>query len=179
MMGVRSIVRELVQDVLMEDGVSLQPHPLDKMRNQTASELGSESGEYFHNKVTKSKFPGAFKDKHDFVDKVGNAPVRHLTNNELHTLDNSDVGDVLNHPNPPEHAERLAKDYGRDIHSVYRGIEHGKIPHPIVLKHGNQLHLLGGNTRLMAGAAKGRNIPAKVVDVGPPKSANSKWDVVR
>jgi hypothetical protein len=54
-------------------------------------------------------------------------------------------------------ANKLAKEYGRDIKRVHTGFKEGhKMPAPIVLhRKGKRPYLVGGNTRLMAASATG------------------------
>jgi hypothetical protein len=74
---------------------------------------------------------------------------------------------VLRAEDPLRKAREFAQEYGRDLSQVERGIAEGSpIPPAIVLRNKNgKLILLGGNTRLMAGAAAGVSMPVKIVNV--------------
>lgn len=60
------------------------------------------------------------------------------------------------HTTTPQKAHALAKQYGRDSHSIGKVMKHGgNMPAPVVMKHKGQYHLVGGNTRLMMARAHG------------------------
>jgi len=134
-------------------------------RKYTDEELKDETKEYFNNKATRKEFPNLFKDQAHMIQVLKNAPVKLLSKDILHNLENSDVGDVLAAKNPRALADKLAKKYNRDITSVYDGLQNGKVPAPIVLKRGDHYYLLAGNTRLMASAVLGKNLPVKLINV--------------
>jgi len=145
--------------------------PLEKKheatRDLTDDELDNEAGEYFENDFTQAALPGAFKDADDLKRRVKEAEVTHLDADQLADLANSDVGDVLRADDPAARAKELAEEYGRDLGRVERGIAEGaEMPPAVVLKDKNgKLVLMGGNTRLMGGAAAGASMPVKVIEV--------------
>lgn len=91
-----------------------------------------------------------------------------LTDDLWSTLSNSDSFDI-----PVEGhdvAERLAQSNGRDYHAVadrmYAGLVSGEaLDAPIIMKHGNQYHVVSGNTRLMAARAYGVTPPVWLFEV--------------
>ena len=139
----------------------------EKIRDLSDEELDNEAGEYFENAFTQAALPGAFKDVEDLKRRVKEAEVTHLDSDQLASLANSDVGDVLRSDDPAARAQELAKEYGRDLGRVEQGISEGaEMPPAIVLKDKNgQLVLMGGNTRLMGGAAAGASMPVKIIEV--------------
>ena len=139
----------------------------EKVRDLTDDELDNEAGEYFENDFTQAALPGAFKDAEDLKRRVKEAEVTHLDAEQLADIANSDVGDILRAEDPAARARELAKEYGRDIGQVERGISEGAdMPPVILLKDKNgKLVLMGGNTRLMGGAAAGTSMPVKIVEV--------------
>ncbi len=55
-----------------------------------------------------------------------------------------------------EHAAAAGKDYRSVAEAMYAGVASGEpIDAPIIMKFGNQYHLVSGNTRLMAARAYG------------------------
>ena len=58
------------------------------------------------------------------------------------------------HTDTPQKAHSLAKQYGRDSHSIGKVMKNGgNMPAPVVMKHKGEYHLVGGNTRLMMARA--------------------------
>jgi DNA topoisomerase IB/GNAT superfamily N-acetyltransferase len=144
---------------------SLKNH--DSTRDLTEEELDNEAGEYFENDFTQNVLPGAFKDPEDLKRQIREADTTYLSADQLVDVINSDVGDVLRAADPSRKARELAQEYGRDLEQVERGIAEGSpMPPAIVLRDKNgKLILLGGNTRLMGGAAAGVSMPVKIVNV--------------
>lgn len=136
------------------------------MRPYTKSELKHEVEEYHKNKVTKSKFPGMWKDNNDVEVNIKTAPYEYPSEEELKSLENSDVGDILELP-PEDRMKRaleLAKGYHKDYKQIIDGLKKkAKFPAPVIIKDkSGRLYLLGGNTRLMLGVSMGLNLPVKM-----------------
>lgn len=137
-----------------------------KIREYSNSELEEETGEYFENDKTQERLPNAFKNKNQLKKKIKDSKTRALTKEDLLKLDNSDVGDVLSKRDKLEYAKKLASNYDRDIDSIIDAIMSGTpLPPPIVIKEGDSLYLLSGNTRLMASVALNADLPCKIVDI--------------
>jgi|TARA_B100000029_G_C17488025_1_gene928037 hypothetical protein len=137
------------------------------MRPYTQAELESEVDEYHANDYTKKKLPGMWKDKDDGYAGIKTALYEFPSEEEIHSLENSDAGDILNTApeDRMEKAIKLSKKYGKDYKRIIDGLKKGiKIPAPIVVKDKtNRLYLLGGNSRLMLGIAMGKNLPIKII----------------
>jgi hypothetical protein len=145
------------------------------VRPFTNDELHEEVGEYFDNKVTKKAFPKAFASREALRERLQNAPLKVLSRAQLLSLNNSDVGDVLTDANPRARAQSLAKEYGRDYDRIANALKESvKLPSPIVIQHDKGLHLMGGNTRLMALAGEGHTLPVRILDI---RAAGSQEDL--
>jgi hypothetical protein len=136
------------------------------MRPYTKDEIKHEVEEYHKNKHTKSKFPGMWKDNDDVEADIKTAPYEYPSDEELKSLENSDVGDILELP-PEDRMKRaveLAKGYHKDYKQIIDGLKKKtKFPAPVIIKDkSGRLYLLGGNTRLMLGVAMGYNLPVKM-----------------
>ena len=138
------------------------------MRPYTKDEIKHEVEEYHKNKHTKSKFPGMWKDNDDVEADIKTAPYEYPSDEELKSLENSDVGDILELPNEDrmKRAIELASGYHKDWKSIVDGLrKNTKFPPPVIVRDKlKNLYLLGGNTRLMLGTAMGYNLPVKIVD---------------
>jgi len=158
----------------------LKDHPLEKMREYTPKELDWEYGtEYL--KYSKSFAPNAFKSREDFQQKYDAAPLRHLSDDEYHSLENTmgATGFIRSKASPAEKEEQVREIVGehrRDVGAVLKAIDEGETAPPIVLKKGNRLRLMAGNTRIMSAAARGLNMPVKVIDVGGKQAADVALD---
>lgn len=141
--------------------LSLYPH----VRDYNAQELHNETGEFFENKQTMAAFPGLFHSRQHMKDAITQAPLTTLTRKQLLTMQNTDVGDVLSHATPRGHAQAKAKEYGRDYGRLVQGFNaKTPLPAPIVVQHDKGLHLVAGNTRLMALAGEGYTMPVRLID---------------
>lgn len=158
---------------------NLEELPEQKMREYTPKELDWEYNTEY-GKYAKSEFPDAFASRQDFQAKYDGAPLRHLTQKELHGLGYSTVGGILKHQGTKEEKVQAVLDQigsRRDVPAIMKAIEEGQTAPPIVLKHEGGLRLLGGNTRLLSAAALGKSLPVKVIDVRKfPLAGSSKFD---
>ena len=143
----------------------IENHPIDKMRDYTKEEFPWEYREY--TKYASSRFPHAFKDADHFSKEYKKAPLKHLSSDEIKKLEYSTASGYL-HDGPINRKLSDAKgEFGhrRDVDKISHGIDHEKMPPPIVLKHSGGMRILGGNTRLSVGLAKNKNLPVKIIDI--------------
>ena len=85
-------------------------------------------------------------DVNDLITAYGRAALSVLDDAEWERLDNTDSWDVRN----MIEVRTLCKLYDRDCDPIEHAIQkHGSLPAPIILRHGSQLTLVAGNTRLM------------------------------
>jgi hypothetical protein len=113
-------------------------------------------------------FPKAFKSREHFQKEYDKAPLRHMTRGEINNLGNSHLPSIAMDRRDTNHKEQVVRNIigkRRDVTRILHDIHHGKTAPPIILKHKNGLHLMAGNTRLIAGAAHNINIPAKIIHV--------------
>ena len=137
----------------------------EKTRSFTTQELQNELGEYFENQATIKMFPSLAATKADLTKLIKQAPLSYLTESQLSTLNNSDVGIVFNDKNPYRYVIEMAKKYGKNINSIFDGIASNKtFPCPLVIKpKTGPLYLMAGNTRLCAFAALNMTLPVKII----------------
>jgi hypothetical protein len=152
----------------------LTKHPAEKMRDYTASELDWEY-EVEYLKYSKGAFPDAFSSREDFDKKLKAAPLVYLTNDEMDKLGNSMAAAGRGK------GEQWVHDtfsHRRDSKRIVDEMKNGKTSAPIILKDGNKMRLMAGQTRLATGQALGIQVPAKVIDVTKPKGAQDEatWD---
>lgn len=129
------------------------------------NEIEYEIDEYFKNDYTKKKLPKMWKDRDDGRSDIKTAPYEFFDEEELKSISNTDVGEILDSENKMERAIELAKDYGKNYKRIIDGIKKKvEFPPPLVVKDSKgKLYLLGGNSRLMLGVAMGYNLPVKVI----------------
>jgi hypothetical protein len=129
------------------------------------TEIENEIDEYFKNEYTKSKLPKMWKDRDDGRSMIKTSSYEFFSEDELRSIMNTDVGEILDSENKMERAIELAKDYGKDYKRIIDGIKKKvEFPPPLVVKDSkDKLYLLGGNSRLMLGVAMGYNFPVKVI----------------
>jgi hypothetical protein len=95
---------------------------------------------------------------------IETAPTEVLTRDELKTMENSEVGEVLSTKTPAKVLNKIQTKYKKDVKSILSAIKNEEeLPLPIVIKHANGYYLLGGNTRLSALASIGHTMPVKVL----------------
>lgn len=140
---------------------SLKAHPSEKMREYTPKELDWEY-EVEYKKYSQPVFPNAFHSREDFQKKYDAAPLVALSDTELKSLGNSMAASGLGKNENWVHA---TFSHRRDSARILKDMKEGRTAPPIVLKHGNKLRLMAGQTRLAAGAALGISVPTKVIDV--------------
>lgn len=139
------------------------------VREPTPEEITSELGEYFGNDATMKAFPNAFRTPTDLFQAIKYAPLTALSSVEILNLDNCGASEIIRANDQIRKARDLAKEYGRDIESVFDAIKKDEpLPAPIVLKEGKRLRLLGGNTRIMASIIFRRYPIVKMVDLEVP-----------
>lgn len=145
-----------------EDYSHLKPHPIEKMRDYTEAEKPWEWREY--DRYARPIFPRAFDSPEHFWSKYKEAPLRHLTPDELKNLDYSTAGSYLgNEPGKHERALRHFTGH-RDLNRIQDHLN-TRIAPPIVLRHSRGLRILGGNTRTSVALAQNINLPMKVIDI--------------
>ena len=149
------------------------PHPVEKMRDYSPKELDWEYDvEYL--KYSKPAFPNAFSSREDFEQKLDAAPLVHLSDEQMRTLGNSMAYQAKNKGEAWLHK---TFSHRRDSKRIVDTLKNGETAPPIVLKSGNKLHLMAGQTRLAAGLAIGKQVPAKVIDVTPKRAQDeAPWD---
>lgn len=143
--------------------------PTSKIRKYTDTELRHEAEEYFGNQVTKKAFPDLFKTQKEFADLIRHLQYVYLTDAIWRNMVNTDADVILQAADKFDTAGRLAKQYHKDILSVFNGLMYGKLPPPIVIRKDNRYHLMAGNTRIMAAIAVGYNMPVYVIEVKKKK----------
>ncbi len=143
----------------------LEQHPLNKMREYTDSEFPWEYREY--TKYTKNVFPKAFDSQEHFKKKYDEAPLVHLKEPDLHSLDYSTVGSYMGSMPKDDKIDLAHAEFShrRDVDRIQHDLLNGKTAPPIVLKHSKGLRILGGNTRLSLAAAHNINLPVKLIDI--------------
>jgi hypothetical protein len=132
-----------------------------KVRDYTPKELDWEYNVEY-GKYTKPKFPNAFTSRDDFQQQYDAAPLRPLTTQEVKGLGNSMAASGIG-----KDAQWVHDTFGhrRDTKRILGELNTGTAP-PIVLKDGDKLHLMAGQTRIAAGLAMGRPLAVKIIDVG-------------
>ncbi len=150
----------------MVDG-SLKPYR--HYREYSEDGINSEQDEYFDNVVTKNAAPSLFKDRDDITYWIKDAKLELLDRDELLSLANSDVGEVLKNNKKDERlssAIKLSKSYGKDYKSILNAFRNDfKLPPPLVIRDKkDKLYLMAGNTRMMLAAALGFNMPVKIAN---------------
>ncbi len=135
-------------------------------RAYTHEEIENEIDEYFKNDYTKSKLPKFWKDRDDGRSMIKTASYEFFDEEELRSISNTDVGEILDGENKMERAIELAKEYGKNYKRIIDGLKKKvEFPPPLVVKDSKgNLYLLGGNSRLMLGVAMGYNLPVKVIN---------------
>lgn len=132
------------------------------MRDYTEKELDWEY-EREYKVYSKPHFPDAFTSRADFQAKYDAAPLRHLSVEQLRDLGNSMAISGLNRGDDWVHK---TFSHRRDSARILGDLSGGKTAPPIVLKRGNRLHLMAGQTRLAAGLSRGISVPVKLINVG-------------
>lgn len=135
------------------------------MRDYTPKELDWEyNREYMV--YAKPSFPSAFSSREDFQRQYDAAPLVHLDEGQLRSLNNSMAATGLGKNEAWVHS---TFGHRRDTGRILTAMKEGKTAPPIVLKNGNSMFLMAGQTRLAAGMALGRSIPVKLIDVSKSK----------
>jgi hypothetical protein len=142
--------------------------PYRHYREYTPEEIRSEQDEYFANEKTKKALPKLFRDRDDVTYWVKDAQLELLDLQELNSLINSDIGEILSEPTQKARMVstlRLMKQYGKNYRRLYKAFaKNAKLPPPLVVRDKNgDLYLLAGNSRLMMAAAFGYNMPVKII----------------
>jgi signal recognition particle subunit SEC65 len=150
----------LKQIVSISDELKLYSY----VREFSSQELENEIGEYFENEYTYTKFPNLANTPEELGDMLTRAKRVVLTKSELLSLDNSDVGDVLNSKNPMQSAKKVATDNERDINRILSAIQSNiALPMPIIIRYSGGNYLMAGNTRLCSMAGLGYTMPVKMI----------------
>ena len=145
--------------------------PYKYIRSYTEEELVAETQEYFDNKYTRKVMPKLGKDKDDLL-SLFQLPdrIEFLSHEELMSLQNSDVPELLSIDNVRERIMRmkdLGDEYKKPWQSVLKGMTSlppNKFPTPFVVKDSKEnLYLFAGNTRFMVAISLGYNLPVKVL----------------
>lgn len=137
-------------------------------RKYTDSEIRDEQDEYFDNDNTKQSAPGLFRDRDDVTYWVKDSRLELLDIDELLSMKNSDVAEILKHNKKDiklKAAIKLAKHYGKNYKSILGAFRNNyKLPPPLVIRDkNNKLYMMSGNTRMMLAVALGFNMPVKIV----------------
>lgn len=159
----------------------LKNHPLDKMRDYTPTELDWEYGTEYE-KYSKSFAPDAFSSREDFQKKYDATPLTTLSDKEFHDLENTTGLSGIATFNAPEagkikHVKSII-GARRDVNRIIDDMDNGKTAPPIILKKDGELRLMAGNTRLITAAAKGINLPVKVMDVSEKPKAQDTIQIM-
>ena len=149
-----------LKDILFESIINYK-----YFRAYTHEEIENEIDEYFKNDYTKSKLPKFWKDRDDGRSMIKTASYEFFDEEELRSISNTDVGEILDSENKMERAIELAKEYGKNYKRIIDGLKKKvEFPPPLVVKDSKgKLYLLAGNSRLMLGVAMGYNLPTKVI----------------
>ena len=142
--------------------------PYRHFRKYTEEEIKSEFGEYFDNPKARKTLPKLFGDKEDMEYHIKDSKLELLDIEELQSLKNSDVKEILSEPTQKARmlsTLRLMKEYGKNYRRLFAAFKKGyKLPPPLVVRDKNgDLYLLAGNSRLMMAAAMGYNMPVKII----------------
>ena len=84
------------------------------------NEIEYEIDEYFKNEYTKKKLPKMWKDRDDGRSDIKTAPYEFFDEEELRSISNTDVGEILDSENKMERAIELAKEYGKNYKNSSR-----------------------------------------------------------
>ena len=137
-----------------------------KFRPYKHEEIEAEIDEYFANEVSQRRLPKMWKDRDDGRSSIKTAPYEFFDEQELRSIINTDVGEILDTPEEDrlQKAIEMCKKYGKNYKRIIDGIKKKvPFPPPIAIKDSEgTLYLLGGNSRLMLGIAMGYNLPVKV-----------------
>ena len=142
--------------------------PYRHFRKYTDSEIRDEQDEYFDNDNTKQSAPDLFRDRDDITYWVKDSRLELLDTDELTSMKNSDVAEILKHNKKDirlKSAIKLAKHYGKNYKSILGAFRNNhKLPPPLVIRDkNNKLYMMSGNTRMMLAVALGFNMPVKIV----------------
>jgi hypothetical protein len=165
--------------------------PSDKLtlylyvRDYKKKELRNEAGEYFDNPQTFNLFPKLAENRRELEHMIQDAPEIVLSEQELLTLFNSEVSEILQSKTPTDGLKKIQKEYGRDVLSIVHAVKHEReLAMPIVIKFPGGYYLMGGNTRLSVLAALRHTMPVKVLEyehevnilkpANPPKRESDK-----
>ena len=134
-------------------------------RPYTHDEIEEEIDEYFRNDYTQSKLPKMWKDRDDGRSAIKTASYEFFDDDELRSIKNTDVGEIIDGEDKMKLAISLAKKYKKNYKRIIDGLKKKvEFPPPLVVKDNKgTLYLLGGNSRLMLGVAMGYNLPVKVI----------------
>ena len=136
-----------------------------KIKPVDADYLKRAIGEYFENEKTYKKFPKLATSKKELIQKIKNATKKVMSAEELSTLENSEVGEILASKTPTEELSSVAKSDPQKFIDVLAGIKDKKpLPMPIVISYNQGYYLLDGNTRLTSLAAMRATIPVSVIE---------------
>ncbi len=143
--------------------------PYRHYRKYTEEEIKSEFEEYFDNPPTKKALPGIFGDKEDMEYHIKDSRLELLDMNELQSLINSDISEILSEPTQKARmlkTLRLMNEYDKNYRRLFYAFGNlEKLPPPLVVRDkNNDLYLLAGNSRMMMGAAFGYNMPVKIIN---------------
>ena len=156
--------------------------PYRNYRKYTEDEIKSETDEYFDNPSTKKALPGMFGDKEDMEYHIKDSRLELLDMNELQSLKNTDIKEILSEPTYKARilrTLRLMKEYDKNYRRLFYAFSNlEKLPPPIVVRDkNNDLYLLAGNSRMMMGAAFGYNMPVKIINYSQEIVKEGKQDL--
>lgn len=148
----------------------LKKHPLDLMKDEVGDALKWEyEREYL--RYGQGAMPGAFRDWADFEQRYHATPMTYLTNDEY---DNLEYTSINMERLPTMKEVRRFIGGRRDVDRIRNTMLEGITTPPIVMRRGERLRLLGGQTRIFVGFANGIRLPVKVIDVTEKVSRKKK-----
>ena len=90
-------------------------------RPYTHDEIEEEIDEYFRNDYTQSKLPKMWKDRDDGRSGIKTAPYEFFDEEELRSIENTDVGEIIDGEDKMKKAIGLAKKYKKMRPNKERG----------------------------------------------------------
>lgn len=155
--------------------------PYRHFRKYTEKEIKSEFGEYFDNPKARKTLPKLFGDKEDMEYHIKDSRLELLDMEELQSLKNSDVKEILSEPTQKARmlkTLRLMNSNDKNYKRLFYGFSKlEKLPPPLVVRDkNNDLYLLAGNSRLMMGVSLGYNVPVKIIPYTKEMVKEAKYE---
>jgi hypothetical protein len=145
------------------------------VRDYKKKELRNEAGEYFDNPQTMKWFPKLADNRRELEHMIMDADEIVLSEEELLSLLNSEVPEILQSKTPTDGLKKIQTEYKRDVVSIVKAIkDERELAMPVVIKYPGGYYLLAGNTRMSVLAALRHTMPVKVLEyeheINIPKS---------